>query len=376
MDEIWFWQRIVSPHMAGLAVALARLGNKVTYVAEQNMSPDRAQQGWMAPPLSSVRIMYATNRAETAALAHEAPETAIHICQGIRANGIVGVAQRALAARNLRSWVVMETVNDAIWSGALKRVEYARLFHARRATLHGVLASGHRTADWIVARGVPRDRVYPFAYFLRDPDIALKAVSRSPGPYRFAFVGRLIKLKRVDWLVKALSGLRNQNYELWIVGAGPEEEHLRRLTAHHLGNRVRWMGQLRSTEVSGVMAQADCLVLPSIHDGWGAVASESMLTGTPVICSDTCGVGSAVIASGKGGVFPARDSAALANLLAQQLDSGSVGDAERRDLAAWAGCLGATAGAKYLVEVLAHQSNGSRRPLAPWLRKDGLCAAS
>jgi hypothetical protein len=66
-------------------------------------------------------------------------------------------------------------------------------------------------------------------------------------------------------------------------------------------------GSYLSTEVPRAMAQADCLVLPSIHDGWGAVASESLMVGTPVVCSDACGVAGVVQASGVGGVFPVKD---------------------------------------------------------------------
>ena len=43
--RIYFWQRIISPHMVGLAVELANRGIRVTYVAEFEMSADRARQG-------------------------------------------------------------------------------------------------------------------------------------------------------------------------------------------------------------------------------------------------------------------------------------------------------------------------------------------
>ncbi|MBK8317252.1 MAG: glycosyltransferase family 4 protein [Betaproteobacteria bacterium] len=67
----------------------------------------------------------------------------------------------------------------------------------------------------------------------------------------------------VDWLVNALAGLTDQSFELWIVGAGAEEPALRTLAARKLDNRVRWLGQLSPPEVPVVMAQADCVVLPS-----------------------------------------------------------------------------------------------------------------
>lgn len=371
MVEIWFWQRIISPHMAGLAVALARRGCKVTYVAEQAMSADRAQQGWAVPVLPGVDLVYAASGSTIAALVSKAPVDSVHICQGIRANGQVATAQRALSARGLQQWVVMETVNDAGWYGTLKRAGYGRLFHARRTSLQGVLATGHRTADWVAARGMPADRVYPFAYFLRDDKMPAADGQRKAGPFRFVFAGQLIRRKRIDWLVNALAGLTDQAFELWIVGTGPEEPALRTLAARKLGNRVRWLGQLPLSEVPAVMAQEDCLVLPSVHDGWGAVASEALMTGTPVVCSDACGVAGAVQASGAGGVFPVNDGAALAHLLADQLAHGTVTDEARRQLAAWASCLGAIDGAGYLLEILAYQTTGQgRRPVAPWLKEE------
>ena len=239
MLEVWFWQRILSPHMAGLAVALAPLGCKVTYVAEQAMSDDRTKQGWVVPVLPGVDLVYAANSAAIAALVCKAPVNSVHICQGIRANGLIATAQRALAARGLRQWVVMETVNDAHWYGALKRAEYRRLFYAHAATLQGVLATGHRTAEWVALRGVPADSVFPFAYFLPDQNRAASVTQRASGAIRFLFAGQLIPRKRVEWLISALAGLKDQAFELWIVGTGSEEPALRALADVRDADSVR-----------------------------------------------------------------------------------------------------------------------------------------
>jgi glycosyltransferase involved in cell wall biosynthesis len=358
---------IISPHMADLAVALARRGCKVTYVTQQAMSDDRARQGWTAPALSGVALQLADSNEAVQRLVQLAPADSIHICQGVRANGPVGLAQIAMAQRGLRQWVVMETVNDSGWRGVLKRMEYSRIFRARGKSLQGVLAAGHRTAVWVVARGMPADRVYPFAYFLPDQIAPAAQVKRKPGPFRFVFAGQLIPRKRVEWLVNALAGLTAQPFELWVVGAGPEEPALRTLAAGKLGNRVRWLGQLSLPDVPAVMAQADCLVLPSIHDGWGAVASEALMVGTPVVCSDACGVAGVVTASGAGGVFPANDRAAFQKLLGVQLAAGIVDADGRRALKEWASCLGSGAGAEYLQQILTspadHQSG---KAVAPW----------
>lgn len=368
MLEIWFWQVIISPHMADLAVALARRrGCKVSYVVRQAMSDDRARQGWTAPALPGVTLHLADNNEAVQRLVQQATVDSIHICQGVRANDPVGLAQIALAVRGLRQWVVMETVNDSGWRGVLKRMEYSRIFRMRAKSLQGVLATGYRTADWVVARGMPFDKVYPFAYFLPEKIAPASEFQRKPGSFRFIFAGRLIPLKRVDWLINALADLMDHSFELWVVGAGPEERALRALAAGKLGNRVRWLGQLPLPDVPAVMAQADCLVLPSVHDGWGAVASEALMVGTPVICSDACGVAGVVRGSCFGATFPTQNSASLTKALELLLSAGSIVEADRTKLKSWARCLGTAAGAIYLEEIITSKALSSNyRPLPPW----------
>lgn len=374
MLEIWFWQVIVSPHMADLAVALARRGCKITYVAQQTMSAERAKQGWVAPSLPGVTLHLADNDESMQRLVQLASVDSIHVCQGVRANGLVSLVQRALAKRGLRQWAVMETVNDSGWRGILKRAEYGRIFRVRGKSLPGVLATGHRTAVWVAARGMPSDRIFPFAYFLPQDEVRASQTQRAPGPFRFAFAGRLIQLKRVDWLLNALSVLPDQSFELWVVGTGPEELALKTLAASKLGSRVRWLGLLPLSDVPAVMAQADYLVLPSVHDGWGAVASEAMMVGTPVVCSDACGVAGLVRASEMGGVFPVNDRLALRQLLATQLAKGIVAGETRLHLARWAHGLGSAAGAAYLANILRFEKMGTGpRPIAPWQKEMQAC---
>jgi hypothetical protein len=54
--EFVFWQRIVSPHMAGLARELADRGATVTYVAERLVSEERSSMGWAAPLMKGVSL--------------------------------------------------------------------------------------------------------------------------------------------------------------------------------------------------------------------------------------------------------------------------------------------------------------------------------
>jgi glycosyltransferase involved in cell wall biosynthesis len=300
-------------------------------------------------------------------LALRAPVNAVHICQGIRSNGLVGVAQRTLAAHRRKQWVVMETVEDAGWRGLLKRLEYLRLFLRWRSRLQGVLATGSHTPAWVVRRGMPADRVFPFAYFLPD---AIRPESdrlvEPAGPFRFVFVGRLIELKRLDLLISALATLKRDDVELVVAGSGPLERELQSFAEKTWPVHVHWLGRLPLGDVPQVMARADCLVLPSRHDGWGAVVSEALMTGTPAICSDACGATGVVRASGVGGVFRSGNLASLVQTLEAALAAGKPQEQDRRALANWARCLGASAGAGYLRAILQHPQGASLRPASPW----------
>lgn len=402
--RVWFWQRIVTPHMAELAAALARQGSEVTYVAEQSMSADRAEQGWMVPQLPGVRLEFAATAKSSATRVASAPPDSIHICQGLRGNGLVRHAQSAIKARGLRQWVVMETVDDAGWRGAIKRLEYRRLFAVWRQHLQGVLAIGHTTPAWVTARGMPADRVFPFAYFLGDLSLTTglspprplageglgeRAGNSTPAPlsltlspwtggegteglseartrFRFIFVGQFIERKRLDLLLDVLRRIPDQHFELAMIGSGPLEPSLRAMAAECLPGRVHWLGRLPLNQVPAEIAKADCLVLPSRHDGWGAVVSEALMVGTPVICSNACGSAGVACASGNGGVFNSGDRGELIEQLVRAVAGGLVQEPDRIALAHWATCLGAKAGAAYLANILHSVNSSGEKPAPPW----------
>lgn len=361
---IWFWQQIVSPHMAGLAAALVRQGCEVTYVAEKLMSESRERQGWTLPDLGGARLMLAPSSDAVRELVNAVSPNSIHICQGIRGNGLVGCAQRILAQRGLRQWVVMETVDDVGWLGVLKRLEYRRLFSMKDGRIEGVLATGHQTPRWLVNRGVSPKRVFPFTYYLPDPLIPITPKKDKSARFRFIFVGQFIPRKRLDLLVSALTQLNPDDIELAVIGSGPLESELRHFAEEKLPKRVIWHGRLPIHDVQQLIADADCLVLPSRYDGWGAVVSEALIVGTPVICSDRCGSAGAAQASGHGGVFRSGDISGLVVELKRMLSVGRLAADDRKGLAEWGKSLCADAGASYLRSVLEH-SIGQLRPAPP-----------
>ncbi|HXI21451.1 MAG TPA: glycosyltransferase [Gemmatimonadales bacterium] len=103
-------------------------------------------------------------------------------------------------------------------------------------------------------------------------------------PPKALFIGRLVKFKGLDVLLRALE--RVPDLRLDIVGAGPEGPRLKTLTqALALADRVRFYGEYPDDDLPRRMAEADFLVLPSVtvDEMFGLVVLEAMASARPVI---------------------------------------------------------------------------------------------
>jgi hypothetical protein len=90
------------------------------------------------------------------------------------------------------------------------------------------------------------------------------------------------------------------------------------------------------------------------------------MAGTPVVCSDACGSAAVMRASDYGGVFASSDLTAMVLSLNQTMARGHLSSAERKGLSDWAKCLGADAGADYLIAIVDHMDGRAPRRLPPW----------
>lgn len=366
MPEIVFHQQIISPHATALVRELAELGLNVTYTATHQTRADRARLGWSIPDLGRARLQMLSDVKAVRQFLDSTPVNAVHICEGLRGNGVVGTIQRELRSRGQKYWARLETIDDRGIKGFVRRVVYKELLSQRRRDLLGVLAVGQSTPRWIIDRGVDSRLVFPFTYFLEPAKVDSLGCPDS-SRFRFIYVGTLRPLKRVDLLIDALARL-GLGVELFIVGSGVLERELRDKARRLLGDRVVFLGSRPMAEIPWLMSKADCLVLPSMHDGWGAVVSEALMAGTPVVCSSACGASEAVEASGIGGVFKSGDCFDLVKCLEAVRSRGRLSRDQRKSLAVWAGAFSGEAGAKYLLEIIAWCGVGGTRPIPPWRR--------
>lgn len=144
-------------------------------------------------------------------------------------------------------------------------------------------------------------------------------VPPAPGgtPGRALFIGRLVKYKGVDILLRALA--QTPDIVLDVIGHGPEAPRLKTLAkALEVSDRVRWYGEYPDEDLPLRMAEADFVVVPSVNvsEMFGLVPMEAMASGRPVITSDLpSGVREVNVAGETGFVVPLRDVDGLAQAM-------------------------------------------------------------
>lgn len=115
-------------------------------------------------------------------------------------------------------------------------------------------------------------------------------------------------------LIKALTHLDANGYELWLVGDGEFRGELESLARElGVGDRVKFLG-IRP-DVPELLKTADVVVMSSHFEGLSLSSVEGMSVGKPFVASDVDGLHEVV--SGYGVLFPHGDDKALANVLNQ-----------------------------------------------------------
>lgn len=162
-----------------------------------------------------------------------------------------------------------------------------------------------------VAGAVPRGR----DVVLNGAGVNLEDYPCQPypqeGTVRFLFVGRVMHEKGVDELFAAARRMK-QTYgdgvEFRIVGSF-EEGYKPLMDELECSGVVKYHGY--QSDMKRFYAMADCVVLPSYHEGMSNVLLEAAASGRPLITSDIPGCREAVEPGVSGYLCPARDADAL-----------------------------------------------------------------
>ena len=129
---------------------------------------------------------------------------------------------------------------------------------------------------------------------------------------RFVYCGRLDNLKGVETLVRA-AALAGQ--PVTIVGRGPEEERLHKLTSE-LQADVAFAGYLSKNALAEVLQSARAVVIPSeVNENAPLSLLEAYATARPVIGSNIAGIPELIREDETGALFETGNVHALAETL-------------------------------------------------------------
>ena len=140
-------------------------------------------------------------------------------------------------------------------------------------------------------------------------------------------VRRLVRRMGIDILIDAVARLADVSpVQVVIAGTGPERQALEDQAASlGIADRVRFLGRVSDTDLPSVYAAGDLCVVPTRElEGFGYVALEAYLAGTPVLATNVGGLIDLV-----GGFDPdalvAAEPGALAAGIARALDGNEIG---------------------------------------------------
>lgn len=137
---------------------------------------------------------------------------------------------------------------------------------------------------------------------------------------KIGYVGRLSFGKGWDTLLEACAKITDIDYELILVGNGPEEEIMNQMIQElKLQKHITRYNLLSQEELNAIYNEIDVFAFPTEREGesLGLVAVEAMACGTPVIASDFAAPADYVHDGENGYKFVVGDAENLANAIRQ-----------------------------------------------------------
>ncbi len=327
------YQDCKSPHQLPLArELLRRLGlDNFRYVYRDADQAERAELGWnMGGADEPWQLHIGTNPEET----HELIENAEVLLTGMRE---IDLFERR-SAKGLKTFYQTERWFKPIDMAGCTLPGWLRLLHPRYMHMalrfrwlvtssdkFKVLPIGVHSYRDMRFLGVPESQMALWGYFVEPSERTQREPVVHEHECRVLWVGRMLKLKRVDTIIKAFgkvvqSSQCGKDMRLLLVGNGPGRKRLE-LLAKSLP--VSFMDSVPINEVRELMRRHDVYVFSSDgHDGWGAVVSEALEEGMIVLGTRETGASATMLPSER--LFSVGDVDALADLLKRAADGEMV----------------------------------------------------
>ena len=144
--------------------------------------------------------------------------------------------------------------------------------------------------QYLEDNGIKPEKIRVIPNFSAITPVAEPGAVSSSGTTRISAMGRMVKKKGFDVLIRALEKMNAQGHDivLHLGGDGPEKKNLQQLASElGISNRVVFTGWV--SDVSGFLRGTSLFVLPSYDEPFGIVVLEAMSQGVAIVSTPTQG---------------------------------------------------------------------------------------
>ncbi|MCR5735387.1 MAG: glycosyltransferase family 4 protein [Lachnospiraceae bacterium] len=293
------------------------LGDGFTFVETEPVEGFRAQMGWGKEEIPS----YVLKTYEDPANDKKAMELSL-----TSDLVVMGTApERFIEERLKRDSIIFRYSERPLKEGFIKffiprlTKKYLHLHvRNRNKKIYILAASAYTAMDYKKMFGSYPGKCYRFGYFPKHIDHDPEKLKERKQAYALntygdeniitiLWAGRMLKLKRPDLVIKALSALRKKGFDfrLTMVGEGPERENVQRL-AQKLGlsDITVFRDFLSPDETLEVMADNKIYLMTSnFWEGWGSVIYEALNAGCATVVSHAPGAAPYLVTHEKTGLI-------------------------------------------------------------------------
>lgn len=320
-----FWQNCLSPHQLPYIVHLLddMRVDEVVIVAGETVSDARKKMGWaigMFDGLERCEVYIDPHNSIIESLLAQKPNESQHFFSGIHADAFVFKCLNLSMKYDLHRGMITERPNTYnfkwnIRNGKPYWLHRLRFFIQDRKyakKMEHVFAIGMEAVYYFKSLGLGW-KVHPFCYCTQT--VPRKSNITKSLSTQFVFVGSLSPRKNPISLIKAFSTIKCG--VIRFVGDGElKSQILEEIEKNNLLKNIYIEGTVSINHIPDYLYNSDVLVLPSLHDGWGAVINEALQAGCYVICSDSCGACMLLDKNPKlGSIFKTGDEKELAECL-------------------------------------------------------------
>ncbi len=190
----------------------------------------------------------------------------------------------------------------------------------------------YRLADKIICECEDTKRVLVERYDVPVEKITVIHCAVNTGKFHFEnlpkkpdsvlYIGRIAKRKGIDFLIRSMPFVVQliPNAQLLVGGKGSRLEKMKSLVRQlDLERNVTFLGFVPDNQLNTLYNQAQCVVVPSIFEGFGITVIEALAAGTRVVGTDVDGIREILNSGEYGRLVPYGNHRALAAAIIAEL---------------------------------------------------------